>query len=175
MAFKYIALFAFVAVASAIELQHAAYQPIYGKTLIKTIEHEAPAEYAFEYSVHDEHTGDIKSQKEVRHGDNVEGRYTLIDADGHRRVVHYTADHHNGFQAKVDREEFVGAPAPIVKKIAYAAPAPVVKYVHAAPEPVVKYVHAAPAVNYVHAAPASDPSHGDSHVSVSSHGADYHY
>lgn len=167
MAFKYIALFAFVAVASAIELQHAAYQPAYAKA----VEHEAPAEYAFEYSVHDGHTGDVKSQKEVRHGDNVEGHYTLIDADGHRRVVHYTADEHNGFNAKVEREyvgeKYQAAQAPAVKKVEYvaAAPAPVVKYV-AAPAPAVQYV----------AAPAY-ASHGDSHntVTVNAHGADYHY
>lgn len=60
MAFKYIALFAFVAAAAAVELNYH-HQPL----LVKTVEHHAPAEYAFEYSVHDEHTGDIKSQKEV--------------------------------------------------------------------------------------------------------------
>lgn len=182
MAFKYIALFAFVAMASAIELQHA-YQPVvYAKqpTYVKHVEHEAPAEYAFEYSVHDEHTGDVKSQKEVRHGDNVEGHYTLIDADGHRRVVHYTADEHNGFQAKVDRE-YVGAKyaAPAVQKVIQYEAAPVYKY-EAAPQvvkyeaPQVKYVQAAPQVKYV-SAPASYASHGTSQVSVSSHGADYHY
>lgn len=80
MAFKYIALFAFVAAASAVELQHAyqhAYQPVYQPALVKKVEYEAPAEYSFEYGVHDSHTGDIKSQKEVRHGDNVQGHYTL--------------------------------------------------------------------------------------------------
>lgn len=171
MAFKYVALFAFIATAAAIELQHA-YQPVvYAKpTLVKKIEYEAPAEYAFEYSVHDEHTGDVKSQKEVRHGDNVEGHYTLIDADGHRRVVHYTADEHNGFQAKVERE-YVGA------KYVAAAPAKVVKYVEAAPA--VKYV-SAPVVQKIAYAPVSYGSYGshgsESSVSVSSHdGANYHY
>lgn len=54
--------------------------------------------------MHDPHTGDIKSQKEVRKDDKVEGSYELIDSDGHRRLVKYKADDHNGFEAIVLRE-----------------------------------------------------------------------
>ncbi|XP_055599959.1 larval cuticle protein A2B-like [Uranotaenia lowii] len=84
-------------------------QPTIVKTLaqptyVKQIEEYAPANYEFSYSVHDEHTGDIKSQHETRHGDQVQGQYTLIDADGHHRIVDYTADDHNGFNAVVRRE-----------------------------------------------------------------------
>ncbi|XP_053672884.1 larval cuticle protein A2B-like [Anopheles nili] len=117
MAFKYFALFALVAVASAAVLPVA----------VKHIEYpDAPAEYQFAYDVHDDHTGDIKSQHEERHGDNVVGQYTLIDADGYRRVVDYTADEHNGFNAVVRREP-VKTAIPIAKVIApvakvYAAP-----------------------------------------------------
>uniref|UniRef100_A0AAG5DY08 Uncharacterized protein n=1 Tax=Anopheles atroparvus TaxID=41427 RepID=A0AAG5DY08_ANOAO len=165
MAFKFLAVVAFLAVASAQHYNSQHYQPEYNQyhtqpavvktiqpaliktvqpALYKTVKHveypEAPAEYQFQYSVHDEHTGDIKSQQEERHGDDVKGQYTLIDADGHRRVVDYTADEHNGFNAVVRREPLEGHK--IVKTIAkvpvakvYAAPiakvlAPQVHYSH---------------------------------------------
>ncbi|XP_058806253.1 larval cuticle protein A3A-like [Phymastichus coffea] len=60
--------------------------------------------YQFSYDVHDRHTGDIKSQHEVRDGDRVEGSYSLIEPDGSRRTVKYTADKHIGFNAIVQRE-----------------------------------------------------------------------
>ncbi|XP_053663444.1 cuticle protein 8-like [Anopheles marshallii] len=75
-------------------------QPAY----VKQDEEYAPANYEFSYSVHDEHTGDVKSQHETRHGDQVQGQYSLLDADGHQRIVDYTADDHNGFNAVVRRE-----------------------------------------------------------------------
>ncbi|XP_055550559.1 larval cuticle protein A2B-like [Wyeomyia smithii] len=73
-------------------------------TILKQVETHAPANYEFSYSVHDGHTGDIKSQHESRHGDEVHGQYSLLDADGHKRIVDYHADHHNGFNAVVRRE-----------------------------------------------------------------------
>ncbi|XP_044735548.1 uncharacterized protein LOC123297819 [Chrysoperla carnea] len=77
-------------------------QPIvYAHHKIEEPEHYGPAKYAFEYSVHDPHTGDIKSQKETRDGDSVKGYYTLVEADGRHRTVQYTADKHNGFNAVV--------------------------------------------------------------------------
>lgn len=62
-------------------------------------EHEvhAPAQYDFAYSVHDSHTGDVKQQQESRRGDVVQGSYSLVEPDGHKRIVHYAADAHNGF------------------------------------------------------------------------------
>ncbi|XP_065356343.1 cuticle protein 7 [Calliphora vicina] len=84
----------------------------------KTVEIEAPAHYDFSYSVHDEHTGDVKSQTESRKGDVVHGQYTLIDADGYLRTVDYTSDAHNGFNAVVRRDPLghkVKAIAPIAK------------------------------------------------------------
>ncbi|XP_058056297.1 larval cuticle protein A2B-like [Anopheles bellator] len=145
MAFKFLAVVAFLAVASAQHYDpHHYQQPQYHQyhhepavvktlqpaliktiqpTLVKTVKHveypEAPAEYQFQYSVHDDHTGDIKSQQEERHGDDVKGQYTLIDADGHRRIVDYTADEHNGFNAVVRREPIEGHK--IVKTIAPVA------------------------------------------------------
>lgn len=124
MAFKYIALFALVASASAVAIQsyhsggHSQNNVYHGASLHDVNshneghyhhaeEHHAPAHYEFAYEVHDEHTGDIKSQKESRDGDKVEGFYTVVEPDGHRRIVHYTADKHSGFNAKVERE-FLG-------------------------------------------------------------------
>ncbi|XP_052895531.1 cuticle protein 8-like [Anopheles moucheti] len=79
-------------------------QPTVVKTYVKQVEEYAPANYEFSYSVHDSHTGDVKSQHETRHGDQVQGQYSLLDADGHQRIVDYTADDHNGFNAVVRRE-----------------------------------------------------------------------
>ncbi|CAD6997098.1 cuticle protein 8 [Ceratitis capitata] len=67
-------------------------------------EEHGPVAYEFQYEVHDPHTGDIKSQKEARKDDHVVGVYQLIEPDGHRRIVHYKADDHNGFEAVVSRE-----------------------------------------------------------------------
>lgn len=59
--------------------------------------------YKFEYGVKDDHTGDHKSQWEVRDGDVVKGEYSLIEPDGTKRIVSYTADDQNGFNAVVKK------------------------------------------------------------------------
>lgn len=59
--------------------------------------------YKFEYGVKDPHTGDHKSQWEIRDGDVVKGEYTLDEADGTKRVVQYTADDKSGFNAVVKK------------------------------------------------------------------------
>ena len=59
--------------------------------------------YAFDYSVQDPHTGDAKSQWETRDGDVVRGQYSVVEPDGTVRVVEYTADDKNGFQAVVKK------------------------------------------------------------------------
>ncbi|CAB3243083.1 unnamed protein product [Arctia plantaginis] len=64
-------------------------------------DHYAFPEYKFEYSVHDHHTGDVKSQHEHRHGDLVKGGYELVEPDGRHRKVEYHADDHTGFNAIV--------------------------------------------------------------------------
>ncbi|KXJ71755.1 hypothetical protein RP20_CCG019760 [Aedes albopictus] len=185
MAFKFVALFAVLAIASAgvvpVQQLHTSYhepahiayhhepqptllktvaQPTYVKTIaqptiVKTIAQptlvkqvelhdDHNAQYDFSYGVHDEHTGDIKDQHETRHGDQVHGQYSLIDSDGHKRTVEYTADDHNGFNAVVHREPTdIKIPQP-VHKIAIAQP---VAKVIAQPA----YVHAAPAVAHYHA------------------------
>ncbi|KAF4521898.1 hypothetical protein B566_EDAN008376 [Ephemera danica] len=73
----------------------------------------APKKISVEYGVADAHTGDKKSLSETRDGDNVRGQYSVLDADGSTRTVHYTADKHNGFNAQVTRDgHLVGGAAP---------------------------------------------------------------
>lgn len=50
--------------------------------IVKQVHHEEPANYEFQYDVHDHHTGDIKQQHEVAHNGQIQGEYSLIDADG---------------------------------------------------------------------------------------------
>lgn len=70
-------------------------------------------QYQFAYTVRDSLTGDAKDQEEVRDGDVVKGRYSLIEADGSRRTVNYYADDVNGFNAVVQKDVPV-APAVVV-------------------------------------------------------------
>nr|XP_022903286.1 keratin, type I cytoskeletal 9-like [Onthophagus taurus] len=73
-----------------------------GKVLLKNNGYyDAHPKYAFEYSVHDTHTGDIKEQKEQRDGDVVKGQYSLVEPDGNVRTVTYQADWETGFHAQV--------------------------------------------------------------------------
>jgi hypothetical protein len=170
MAFKCIALFALIAVAAAAPQHYEHYeheQPAksYQPIVKKIVEHEEPANYDFEYAVHDDHTGDIKEQHESAKNGAVEGYYTLVDADGYKRIVHYTADHEHGFNAEVRREPVEGHKVvknvqPVVVKKVVAQPAiavhkytaPVASY-YSAPAPVVEKYVAAPVVHKYVAAP----------------------
>jgi hypothetical protein len=93
MAFKFVLLFAVVSVASAGVISEpglGAYYQQPAPAIIKKVayeQHEAPANYQFNYDVHDTHTGDIKRQHEVAKDGNISGEYSLIDADGYRRTV----------------------------------------------------------------------------------------
>lgn len=60
-------------------------------------------DYSFGYEIHDEATGDSKSQHETKSGDLIKGTYSLVDPDGVKRVVEYTSDPQNGFNAVVRR------------------------------------------------------------------------
>ncbi|XP_017768717.1 PREDICTED: cuticle protein 8-like [Nicrophorus vespilloides] len=62
---------------------------------------DAHPKYVFKYGVKDDHTGDHKTQEEIRDGDKVKGEYTVVQPDGIIRKVEYFADHHNGFNAQV--------------------------------------------------------------------------
>ncbi|XP_045504334.1 larval cuticle protein A2B-like [Colias croceus] len=72
-------------------------------------------QYSYAYDIQDALTGDSKSQHETRSGDVVQGFYSLVDPDGTKRTVEYTADPHNGFNAVVHREPLgaVKAVAPV--------------------------------------------------------------
>nr|AYA49929.1 cuticular protein 112 [Leptinotarsa decemlineata] len=76
--------------------------------------------YEFNYGVADGHTGDHKSQHEVRDGDVVKGSYSVAEPDGTLRTVHYTADDHNGFNAVVSRSGHAVHPQVITKSVAVA-------------------------------------------------------
>ncbi|KAL7044552.1 hypothetical protein ACKWTF_001959 [Chironomus riparius] len=139
MAFKLVLSFTILSVVSAgvVDLgynsnyyhQPAAYQPttyvqpavIKQAAYVKQAVHEEPANYEFNYEVHDQHTGDIKRQQEVAKDGAISGQYSLIDADGYRRVVSYTADDHHGFQANVQREpvdhKIIAQAQPVVTKV----------------------------------------------------------
>ena len=64
---------------------------------------QAYPKYAYDYAVKDAHTGDTKSQWETRDGDVVKGAYSLVEPDGTVRIVEYTSDKHNGFNAIVKK------------------------------------------------------------------------
>lgn len=140
---------------------YALYRPIGGPYAVKYAavgpkydggddDYDPHPAYSYAYDVHDHLTGDSKSQHESRHGDVVHGSYSLIDPDGTKRTVDYTADPHNGFNAVVTKEPLVKtyAPVPAVYPAAkaYAAyPAAVVKSPPYAPVyPAIKAYHSYP-------------------------------
>lgn len=75
---------------------------------------DAHPQYQYAYNVNDALTGDHKTQEESRDGDVVRGSYSLLEADGSRRVVNYYADPINGFNAVVQRTAPVVAPVEAV-------------------------------------------------------------
>nr|ADY68772.1 chitin-binding protein [Plutella xylostella] len=139
----------------------------------------------FAYNVADPNTGDFKSQVEHRVGNAVTGQYSLVDPDGTKRIVDYTADH-NGFNAVIRREGVsvhppsvpsVNGEPPVVgtssvanyapplyssisasDNLRYAASAPVAYASHAAP--VAYAAHAAPVAYAAHASPVAYSGYG---------------
>ncbi|KAJ8729163.1 hypothetical protein PYW08_000744 [Mythimna loreyi] len=106
---------------------------------------------SFSYDVADPNTGDYKSQVETRVGGNVAGQYSLLDADGTKRTVDYTADDVNGFNAVVRKDAAVVSAPVVAAAPAVVAAAPAV--VAAAPEVVAARTVVGPSV-YSAAAPA---------------------
>lgn len=76
--------------------------PVLSKTVVDP-EYDPHPKYSYSYDVEDPYTGDSKSQVEHRDGDVVKGQYSLLDSDGTRRIVDYTADPINGFNAIVSK------------------------------------------------------------------------
>lgn len=83
----------------------------------KVVDYHTPPKYEFKYGVADPKTGDKKQQSEVRVGDVVKGEYSLAEPDGTIRVVKYTADKHNGFNAVVSRIGHAAHPILIKKAV----------------------------------------------------------
>ncbi|CAG4943277.1 unnamed protein product [Parnassius apollo] len=157
MAAKFFILVSLAVAASAL--------PVVPLAQVAYAEPEAPAHYEFQYSVHDEHSGDIKQQHEARAGDALQGSYSLVQPDGVHRVVDYTADKEHGFNAIVRYE---GHPTAAPAKIAYAS-APVA---YAAPKfayaPVAKVAYAAPVAKVAYSSPLTQ-------VTFSSPTISYHH
>ncbi|EDW79591.1 uncharacterized protein Dwil_GK20563 [Drosophila willistoni] len=140
------------------------------------LDYHAYPKYHYNYGVADSHTGDVKSQHEVRDGDVVKGSYSLVEPDGSVRTVEYTADDHNGFNAVVHKSApTVHHAAPAV--VAHAAPlishaAPLVA--HGGPS-IAHHVAAAPAIPYAgHLAHAAAvPAYGYATHNAHAHVAHY--
>ncbi|KAJ8718605.1 hypothetical protein PYW08_002842 [Mythimna loreyi] len=155
----------------------AAYAGLVPVSKVVYAEPEAPAHYEFSYDVHDGQSGDVKQQQESRAGDAVQGSYSLVQPDGVRRIVDYTSDKVNGFNANVRYEGTPVYPAPA--KVAYAAPvakvayaAPVAKVAYAAPvakiayaAPVAKLAYAAPVAKLAYAAPVAQVTYSSPVIS----------
>ncbi|ETN67159.1 cuticular protein 5, RR-2 family [Anopheles darlingi] len=169
MAFKFVTFAALVAVAHAgliaspaVTYQAAAPVAYAAAPIAKVAyaaqheEYDANPQYSFSYGISDSLTGDSKSQQESRSGDVVQGSYSLIDADGFKRTVDYTADPHHGFNAVVHREPLaaktVVAAAPVATKViaqpALAYAAPVAKTISYAAPVATKTVIAQPTLAY---------------------------
>ncbi|XP_050428883.1 larval cuticle protein A3A-like [Adelges cooleyi] len=99
-----------------------------------------PPKYNFAYDVADAVTGDFKTHSEERDGDVVRGQYTVVEPDGTKRIVDYTADDRNGFNAVVSKE---GQPSAATSSFrpAYKAPSAYVPY----PAPVAYTAYPTPA------------------------------
>ncbi|CAH0718201.1 unnamed protein product, partial [Brenthis ino] len=144
MAAKFVVFFGMLAVASAVAA------PLVPIAKLAYAEAEAPAQYEFQYSVHDEQSGDIKQQQEARSGDDVQGSYSLVQPDGLHRVVDYTSDEEHGFNAVV-RYEGTPHAAPAPAKLTYAAPLTKLAY----GSPVANLAYAGPAARLTYAAPVT--------------------
>ncbi|KAJ8943450.1 hypothetical protein NQ314_009732 [Rhamnusium bicolor] len=109
-------------------------------------------QYSYGYEVQDPLTGDSHGQIETRSGDVVQGSYALLDSDGTKRVVEYTADPINGFNAVVSKQPIVAkalVAAPAIAKVAapLAVPGPVAVPAPAA-VPVPAPIAAAPLIRF---------------------------
>ncbi|XP_013187986.2 cuticle protein 19-like [Amyelois transitella] len=71
---------------------------------LQTVDYVAKPDYQYAYGVEDPHTGNLQAHKEHRDGDVVHGEYSLVEPDGSIRLVRYTADPKNGFQATVHKK-----------------------------------------------------------------------
>ncbi|XP_001354092.2 protein Ycf2 [Drosophila pseudoobscura] len=96
-----------IGVCSAVGYSYTRFEgPVAGPERLVTVhngrtDYVARPEYSFAYGVEDGKTRVLQNRKETRNGDEVRGVYSVVDPDGTLRVVKYTADDANGFQAEV--------------------------------------------------------------------------
>ena len=143
---QFVVLFGLIAAASAGILAPAA--PF--AAVAQVDQYDPHPQYTYGYDVQDAITGDSKNQVENRDGGVVSGQYSLNDADGYRRIVDYTADPLNGFNAVVRREPLAIAAAPALLKaapVAVASPAPLA---YTAGASFVKTSFASPLISYAY-------------------------
>ncbi|XP_068620883.1 larval cuticle protein A2B-like [Battus philenor] len=104
---------------------------VQGSVLPSEIVTQTDNDYSsFAYDVADPNTGDYKGHSETRSGGTVKGQYWLIEPDGSKRIVDYTADDVNGFRAVVRK-----VPVTVETKIAtpVVVPTPEVAPAYVAP------------------------------------------
>ncbi|KAH8417233.1 hypothetical protein KR222_006829, partial [Zaprionus bogoriensis] len=129
--------------------------PVLAKT-VELEEVDPHPQYSYSYDVQDTLSGDSKGHVEERDGDVVRGEYSLIDADGFKRTVTYTADSINGFNAIVRREPLVAVAEPLVKAAPVAVAAPIVRSAPlAVAAPIVRSAPVAVAAPIVRSAPVA--------------------
>ncbi|XP_046971949.1 larval cuticle protein A2B-like [Vanessa cardui] len=173
MAFKIVIFSCFVALARAGVAPVAVAAPLAAAPVVaapavaaRLEEFDPLPQYRFGYNVADALTGDYKSQQEQRDGDLVQGSYSLVDPDGTRRTVDYSADSVNGFNAVVRKEPLVAAPAVVAEPAVVparisAAPivaAPVAKYTAAYTAPLAYASYTAPVAKLAYSAPFGYPA-----------------
>nr|CAH7768542.1 unnamed protein product [Callosobruchus chinensis] len=139
MASKIFVLLATIAVSRASHAPAAVLAPAPVLARISDSTFDPNPAYSFAYDVQDGLTGDSKGHVESRANGIVTGQYNVAEPDGTRRIVDYTADPINGFNAVVRKAPLVVAAAPVVARAAPAAPllaravAPAPVVAHAAP------------------------------------------
>lgn len=79
------------------------YKPIVAP-VTKTVVQPAVAHYDFGYALSNPYGDNHQSRVESRRGDIVAGSYSVLDADGTKRIVDYTATPQGGFKAVVRKE-----------------------------------------------------------------------
>ncbi|KAK9869678.1 hypothetical protein WA026_003426 [Henosepilachna vigintioctopunctata] len=151
-------------------------QPVYAKYAPKhSVDYYSPPKYTFKYGVSDPHTGDHKSQQESRVGDVVKGQYSLVEPDGSVRVVDYTADSVNGFNAVVSKrgpsvhiepQPHVNIVPGIVKQLV-----PVTKSI----QPVIKTIASLPAIATYQKSIVAHPAESIVYSNDIGHDKNYYY
>ncbi|XP_075232455.1 cuticle protein 8-like [Lycorma delicatula] len=78
---------------------------------LKSRDYVAKPDYSFAYGVDDAASGNTQNHRETREGDVVKGEYSVVEPDGSLRIVSYTSDPKNGFQATINYKPPVYSPS----------------------------------------------------------------